>query len=124
METCTICGEGIEPGQRAPGGDPLCLECGRLLRWFRDHFADLGLIPTEMFVTAETMFQDLGADSLDTVEWFLEAKEHFGVTIGDRDAERMHTVADYLRYIRLHAKKGPGQGVSGRDPLWDRELDG
>jgi acyl carrier protein len=123
MELCTICREGIEPGEQGPGEEPLCPACARLLRWFWSHFADVLLLPKEGFLTAETMFQELGADSLDTVEWIMEAEELFGVTISDLDAERIQSVADYLRYIRVHAKKGLGQG-GGRDPLWDRELDG
>ena len=94
------------------------------MRWFWGHFADVLLIPNEGFFSVDTTFQELGADSLDTVEWVLEAEEQFGVTITDLDAERMRTVADYLRYIRLHAKKGGVEKVAGRDPLWDRELDG
>jgi acyl carrier protein len=124
MAICTICCEGIDPGERGPGGELLCPECARLLRWFWGHFADVLLIPDEGFFSADTMFQELGADSLDTVEWILEAEEQFGVTITDLDAERMWTVADYLRHIRLHAKKGRVEKATGRDPLWDRELDG
>jgi acyl carrier protein len=95
-----------------------------LLRWFWAHFADIVLLPKEGFFSTDTTFDELGADSLDTVEWIMEAQEQFGVTIGDLDAQRMQTVADYVRHIRLHAKKGLGQEPGGRDPLWDRELDG
>jgi acyl carrier protein len=124
MAICTICCDGIDPGERGPGGVVLCPACARLSRWFRDHFADVLLIPKEGFYSAETMFQELGADSLDTVEWVMEAEEQFGVTITDLDAQRIQTVADYLRYIRLHAKKGQVEKVVSRDPLWDREPDG
>jgi acyl carrier protein len=95
------------------------------LRWFLDLFADIEFrLPKEEVITLDTTFHELGVDSLDTVEFIMEAREQFGVTIGDLDAERMQTVAEYLHYIRLHAKKGQGRDAGGRDPLWDRELDG
>jgi acyl carrier protein len=125
MAVCTICGEGIDPGGRVPDGSPECLECARLLRWFRAQLDDDAFrVPKEEYLTPERTFLDLGADSLDTVELVIELEEEFGVTITDLEAERVQTLADLLLYIRLHAKKGRGQSVGSRDPLWDRELDG
>ena len=42
---------------------------------------------------------DLGADSLDTVELVMALEEEFGVEIPDEDAEKLTTVGDALRYI-------------------------
>lgn len=42
---------------------------------------------------------DLGADSLDTVELVLELEDEFGIEIPDEDAENMHTVADVYNYL-------------------------
>ena len=42
---------------------------------------------------------DLGADSLDTVELVLELEDEFGIQIPDEDAEGMHTVADVYNYL-------------------------
>ncbi|MDP2912823.1 MAG: acyl carrier protein [Candidatus Omnitrophota bacterium] len=42
---------------------------------------------------------DLGADSLDTVELVMALEEEFGIEIPDEDAEKMATVGDALRYI-------------------------
>ena len=42
---------------------------------------------------------DLGADSLDTVELVMALEEEFGVEIPDEDAEKLATVGDALRYI-------------------------
>lgn len=75
-------------------------------------------------ITPETEFFELIAESLDYVEWQLVAEERFGVTIPGRVAERMVTVGDFLRHIRLQGKAkavGPASGM--RDPLWDRSLD-
>ncbi len=47
---------------------------------------------------------DLGADSLDTVELVMSFEEEFEVDIPDEDAEQMRTVGDAIRYIEEHAK--------------------
>ena len=51
-------------------------------------------------VTNEASFmEDLGADSLDTVELVMALEEEFGIDISDSDAEQMRTVGDAVRYI-------------------------
>jgi acyl carrier protein len=58
----------------------------------------LGVKPEE--VTEEAKFvEDLGADSLDTVELVMALEEEFGVEIPDEDAEKMTTVGSALSYI-------------------------
>ena len=42
---------------------------------------------------------DLGADSLDTVELILNIEEEFGVEIPDNEIEEMHTVKSMLNYL-------------------------
>jgi acyl carrier protein len=112
-----------------PTPDALCTTCGELLDWFRSFYADekgldLGKI------TAETRFLDLSADSLDYVEWVIEAEEQFGVVIPDATAERMMTVGDFLGYIRANTGGGklPGKwsppSSRGSDAMWDRQVDG
>ena len=52
-------------------------------------------------VTNEASFmEDLGADSLDTVELVMAFEEEFGIDIPDSDAEQMRTVKDAIGYIR------------------------
>ena len=46
-----------------------------------------------------TFAQDLGADSLDTVELIMEFEKEFGVQIPDQDAEGITTVGDAISYI-------------------------
>ncbi len=54
----------------------------------------------EKQVTQEASFiEDLGADSLDTVELVMDLEEHFGIEIPDEDAEKLKTVKDALDYI-------------------------
>lgn len=47
---------------------------------------------------------DLGADSLDTVELIMALEEEFGVEIPDEDAEKLVTVGDAVNYLKEHAK--------------------
>ncbi len=58
----------------------------------------LGVKPEE--VTPQASFiDDLGADSLDTVELIMALEEEFNIEIPDEDAEKMATVGDAIRYI-------------------------
>ena len=58
----------------------------------------LGVKPEE--VVAEASFvDDLGADSLDTVELVMAFEEEFGTEIPDEDAEKIQTVGDAIKYI-------------------------
>ncbi len=51
-------------------------------------------------VTDEASFvDDLGADSLDTVELVMAFEEEFEIEIPDEDAERMQTVGDAIKYL-------------------------
>ena len=58
-------------------------------------------------ITPETSFvNDLGADSLDTVELVMELEEEFEITIPDDQAEKIKTVGEAIDYIeREQAKK-------------------
>jgi len=57
----------------------------------------------EAQVTNEASFMDdLGADSLDTVELVMALEEEFEVEISDEDAEKIQTVQDAVDYITEH----------------------
>ena len=59
----------------------------------------------ESEVTNEASFtNDLGADSLDTVELIMEFEKEFGISIPDDQAEKIATVGDAVSYIEGHAK--------------------
>jgi len=56
-------------------------------------------------VTANASFvDDLGADSLDTVELVMAFEEAFDIEIPDEDAEKIRTIQDAISYIEQHAK--------------------
>ena len=58
-------------------------------------------------VTPDASFvDDLGADSLDTVELVMAFEEAFDIEIPDEDAEKIRTVSDAVDYIGKHAKAG------------------
>ena len=57
-------------------------------------------------VTEEASFiDDLGADSLDTVELVMAFEEEFGAEISDSEAEKILTVGDAIRFVESHSSK-------------------
>ncbi|HCK33670.1 MAG: acyl carrier protein [Gemmatimonadota bacterium] len=56
-------------------------------------------------VTDDASFvEDLGADSLDTVELVMAFEEEFGLDIPDEEAEKMRTVGDAVRYLNKQSE--------------------
>ena len=54
-------------------------------------------------ITSEASFiDDLGADSLDTVELVMAFEEEFDIEIPDEDAEKIRTVRDVIDYLNTH----------------------
>ena len=60
---------------------------------------------SESQITPEATFaQDLGADSLDTVELIMELEDEFGVAISDEDAAQLYTVGRIVDYLEKNAE--------------------
>jgi acyl carrier protein len=68
------------------------------------------IIVNELGVEAEkvtndaSFVEDLGADSLDTVELVMAFEEEFGLDIPDEDAEQMRTVGEAISYLKKNAE--------------------
>lgn len=63
----------------------------------------LGVEESEV-TNAASFTNDLGADSLDTVELIMEFEKEFGISIPDDQAEKIATVGDAVSYIEANAK--------------------
>jgi acyl carrier protein len=61
----------------------------------------LGVEPSEVVETA-SFTNDLGADSLDTVELIMEFEKEFNIEIPDTEAEKINTVGDAIKFIEEH----------------------
>ncbi len=64
----------------------------------------LGVAEEEVTDNA-SFVDDLGADSLDTVELVMAFEEAFKIEIPDEDAEKMTTVKDAIAYVKSHSKE-------------------
>ena len=69
------------------------------------------IIVEQLGVTAEqvtlnaSFIEDLGADSLDTVELVMAFEEEFGIEIPDEEAEKIVTIKDAVHYIQVALEK-------------------
>jgi len=63
----------------------------------------LGVKP-EQVVPAAKFIEDLGADSLDTVELVMALEEEFGIEVPDDQAKKLQSVGDVLKYVEENAK--------------------
>src|SRR4051794_14570759 len=64
----------------------------------------LGVNPEQVTPSA-SFIEDLGADSLDTVELVMAFEEEFSVEVPDEDAEKLQTVGDVIKYIEEKSSK-------------------
>jgi acyl carrier protein len=64
----------------------------------------LGVNPEQVTPSA-SFIEDLGADSLDTVELVMAFEEEFSVEVPDEDAEKLQTVGDVIKYIEDKTSK-------------------
>jgi acyl carrier protein len=84
---------------RKPGDQPVSVE-ERVIEIVSEQ---MGVAKDQ--ITRDTSFvNDLGADSLDTVELVMEFEEEFDITIPDEEAEKIQTVGQAIQYIEDHSK--------------------
>ena len=103
---CPLCGAKSSLEFSNPGEDAPCPICGCLI-WKSTEILEvvantcaeqLG-VDRESITVDSNFINDLGADSLDTVELVMELEEEFDVNIPEDVAERMSTVGDVVRFI-------------------------
>ena len=70
----------------------------------RQIVADQLGVDLEEVTEGASFVDDLGADSLDTVELVMALEEEFGMEIPDEDAEKISTVKDAINYINEHSE--------------------
>ncbi|WP_445179498.1 acyl carrier protein [Pseudomonas sp. McL0111] len=63
----------------------------------------LGVLDRD-FKNSSSFIDDLGADSLDTVELIMALEDEFGMDVPDEHAEKIATVQQAIDYVRLHVK--------------------
>jgi len=79
----------------------------------REIIAEQLMVDLEEVTDEASLVDDLGADSLDTVELLMEMEDEFGIEIPDQDVEKIVTVGEAIAYIEAHVqekerKKGAG----------------
>jgi len=65
----------------------------------RTIISDQLMVDPEEVRDESSFVDDLGADSLDTVELIMEFEDEFGIEISDEDAEKISTVAEAIAYL-------------------------
>ncbi len=69
----------------------------------RDIIVDQLGVNAEQVVLTARFIEDLGADSLDTVELVMAFEEEFSIEVPDEEAEKLHSVADVVKYVEANA---------------------
>ncbi len=78
----------------------------------REIIAEQLLVDVDEVTDEASFVEDLGADSLDTVELIMEFEDEFGVEIPDEDAEKVQTVGEAINYIEKLVQEKEAEGDS------------
>lgn len=70
----------------------------------RDIIVDQLGVNAEQVVKEARFIEDLGADSLDTVELVMAFEEEFSIEVPDEEAEKLQTVGDVVAYVEEHSQ--------------------
>lgn len=114
---CAICGQ-------PTAGAAWCPPCAGLFRWVKGYFAHLpdragAITPATRFLA------DLAVESLDWMNWLLEAEEKLDIAIPDDRADRVGTVGEFIRLLRQEGASWPdGRDVvlRPRRRFWDSHV--
>jgi acyl carrier protein len=69
----------------------------------RDIIVDQLGVNAEQVVLGARFIEDLGADSLDTVELVMAFEEEFSIEVPDEEAEKLQSVGDVVKYVEANA---------------------
>jgi len=75
-------------------------DSGDIIKKIRAIISDQLTVDPVQVIDASSFVEDLGADSLDTVELIMEFEDEFGVEISDEDAEKITTVGEAIVYMK------------------------
>lgn len=78
---------------------------GNILERLKKLIVELLEVEETKVVPEASFIDDLGADSLDLIEFITAAEDTFGIEISDEDAEKMQTVQDALNYIESKSQQ-------------------
>ena len=70
----------------------------------RDIIVDQLGVNADQVVKDARFIEDLGADSLDTVELVMAFEEEFSIEVPDEEAEKLQTVGDVVTYVEEHSQ--------------------
>jgi acyl carrier protein len=104
LEPAPAAGIAVVPRHR-PEGRAVSVE-QRVIAIVSDHFA----YDKEKIKRNTTFIEDIGADSLDIVEFVMELEEEFDIQIPDDQAEKIKTVGEAIDYIEKAVKEKDKQG--------------
>jgi acyl carrier protein len=79
-----------------------CEKMSQIVDRVKQAIAEQLKVDIEKVVPEASFIEDLGADSLDTVELVMVLEERFGLDIPDEESQKLLTVGDAIEYIRSH----------------------
>ncbi|MCX8103852.1 MAG: acyl carrier protein [Candidatus Bipolaricaulota bacterium] len=77
----------------------------------RQIIAEQLMVDLEEVTDDASFIEDLGADSLDTVEMIMEIEDEFGIEIPDEDAEKIQTVGKAIEYVKKKVEAQQAKAV-------------
>ena len=106
--SCPVCGSEVVVEPSRPACDAPCPNCGHLLWFIREHFANQSGVKREQITLDSSFADDLNMDSLETVELVMELEEEFDIEISDEAVGKFTTVKDAIRYIDKQKRRSSG----------------
>ena len=91
--------EGYTPSEANYNCQEVAFSMSEIADRIRAIIADQLMVEVEEVTNEASFVDDLGADSLDTVELIMEFEDEFGIEISDEDAEKISNVGEAIGYL-------------------------